>query len=237
MERTFRREKKLDEFVLDSSDFESLWVKLSAQFDNPDDMSASFEIKLQGETLKFRSIEEIEQCLELPDIIAQYSLTLIQDNRYVSLKSEDSLDVRERAVIRVAADDVGWCAGVIETAVLFLRKYRVWYRWIYSSIAKFILAVTVAIVCVPGAIYELLETGETKMQAILISVLLPVSSMSTYWFLGFLTKRLLPANAIRTSEKESFLRRRGTELVLIFTVIGVVIAAISLLYTIINVSP
>ena len=229
MERTFRREKELDEFVLHINDWERLWTKLLEQFDDPKDVSVSFKIELQGETLIFQNIKEMKKCSELPDSIAKYSLSLSQDDRFLLLKSESFSYGHERATIWATDNNVGWCAGVLETTVSFLRKYRVWYRWIYSDLVRFIMSFTLAgfIIVFYRESLEKVEIGISP--SILLSVSFISIHWSIYWLLNFVTKRLLPANVIRTSEKEGFIRRRGTEIVLIFTVIGVIIAAITLL--------
>ena len=232
MERTFRREKRLDAFMLDINDFERLWTKLLEQFDDPRGVSVSFKIELKGETLTFQNIKEIKRCSELPDNITKYSLYLSQDDRFLHLESEYFSYGHRRATIWATGDNVGWCAGVIETAVSFLRKYRVWYRWIYSDLAKSIMSFTVAVI-VMALFYKSLEKVEIGISPSIVGLLRVVSLLSIhwsiFWILNFLTKQILPANVIRTSEKEGFIRRRGTEIVLILTVISVVIAAITLL--------
>lgn len=232
MERTFRRTKRLDAFMLDINDFERLWAKLLEQFDNPKGVSVSFEVELQEEKFTFQNIKEIKRCSELPDSITKYSLSLMQDGRFLRLDSEGFSYGHKRATIWATGDNVGWCAGVIETAVSFLRKYRVWYRWIYSDLAKFIMSFTLAVV-VTAFCYKSLEKVEIGISPSIVGLLWFVSVLSIhwsiYWFLNFLTKQILPANVIKTSEKEEFIRRRGTEIVLILTVISVVIAAITLL--------
>ena len=233
MKRTFRRKKRLDAFMLDINDFERLWAKLLAQFDNPKGVSVSFEVELQEETFTFQNIKEIKRCSELSDSITKYSLCLIQDGRFLRLESEDNSSFgHKRATIWATGDNVGWCAGVIETSVSFLRKYRVWYRWIYSDLAKFITSFTLAVVIIAFC-YKPLEKIEIGISPSIVwlvwFVSVPSLHWSISWLLNFLTKRILPANVIRTSEKEKFIRRRGTEIVLILTVISVIIAAITLL--------
>ena len=147
MKRTFWRKKRLDAFMLDINDFERLWAKLLAQFDNPKGVSVSFEVELREEKFTFQNIKEIKRCSELSDSITEYSLRLIQDDRFLRLDSEDNSSFgHKRATIWATGDNVGWCAGVIETSVSFLRKYRVWYRWIYSDLAKVVMSFIVAVI-------------------------------------------------------------------------------------------
>ena len=145
MEKQVYRERKLDAFILNIEDLYALWAELLRQFSNPDDVRVSFEIELGEEKLKFENIEEIKQYSLLPDRITKYSLYFPQGNRSVHLRSHDFF-MGERAEIRATSDEVGWCAGVIEVSVSFLRKYRVWYHWIYYGLAKLIISLTSAII-------------------------------------------------------------------------------------------
>lgn len=76
MKREVERERELPAFTLTVDEFDLLWHKLSALFDDPKKVYGSIDIQLPFERLNFSGVDDLKQYNRLPARIASFTMVL-----------------------------------------------------------------------------------------------------------------------------------------------------------------
>ena len=76
VKKVVQRERKLPAFSLSIGELEALWSRLTALFDDPADIYASFQIRLPLEQLEFSNPEELRQYPHLPSRVTNFHIRL-----------------------------------------------------------------------------------------------------------------------------------------------------------------
>lgn len=164
MTRSVSRSHHLDPFSLDLCELRTFCAKISERFDGNNRLDIS--VHLPDEILRFKTVEEMIGYDYLPDTIYHYMI------RFSDYESGNSCDIHcsdiscLRCTISATADNEGWCADVVETAISFLRKFRTWYFFLFRR-----AFVTFLALIVPLTIYVIARllgiiSGDTTSLAI-----------------------------------------------------------------------
>ncbi len=226
MKKQVSRHRDLAPFALSLEEMRGVCSSLSEEFDNPDEVSVSIDVKLPGGVrLEFESVEEMMGHPSLPDIIKEYNIRIggkrifDRDGKEQSLRIGYSNFLGAKATISARSEKEGWCAGVIETASSVLRKHRVWHHWVPRNF--FFWMIVYPLSCFGFLLYFGWSEYKVRFDLLLIS-LIPA------WLMCFASNRILPASAIRVREKEGFLRRYSTEIKVVAGLVSAVALTIAL---------
>ena len=227
MKKQVWRHEELAPFSLNIEELRAFCLALSEEFDDPEDVSISIEVKLPGGvSLEFESVEEMvgemtggDSLVSTPDVIHDYTIQIRGEGRYISIECRSW---NPKATISVRSEREGWCAGMIEAVSSALRKHRVWYRWIpRRSFWGFVSLLPFIYVIWRGLVFQDWTHS-----------LLEWAGFAAIYLFGHLMitvqERIHTAGAIRVREKEGFLRRRSTELKVIAALISAVALTIAL---------
>jgi hypothetical protein len=212
VKKEVERERKLPAFSLSIGELEALWVRLTALFDDPDNIFTSVVIRLPSEELKFKNLEELRQYLGLPSRVTNFYIWLAQKERHIAIRSQRQWGVRAR--VSATAEAEAWCAGAVETVFSFVQSHKLWYSWFLSTpvfLALILMAIapTVALMATGGHLERVHPfLGE---HLVVLTIGWP-AAVYPFVFLWHANERLLPSAVIRISDSDGFLRKRATEL-------------------------
>lgn len=218
MKREVRREKILPAFALEIGDLESLLKRLLTLFDKPDDVYCSIDITLPSENLKFNNIKEFKEYSALPSRITKFAFRLTQDNRYVSIITDQFF--RSRPEVSASADSEAWCAGAVETVYSFILANKLWYSWFVSAPIGLIFS---AFAYISIITYMLLPKSQFFGESIFLAWLLITITLG---ILDGVKSKLLPSSILIVTQEERFIHRYLGELSLIISIISAILVVV-----------
>lgn len=237
MTRKVSRSRHIDPYSIDLSALGAFCERLSTRFDGTS--SISITIKTPDEEFSFEEVAEMYNCNDLPETIHKFQIHISSEDYGNSCFVYSPDDGGHRCTISANADNQGWCADVIETAVSFLKRYRTWYFFVFRP--SFLIAF--------GLLFLLLVYVVTRLFGIingnagdLVGTLVAGLTAEISIFVPFFTfSRLSPPSAtIRRIEIGTRWPHRHQVLMLLvgsFTALAAVIAAISGIISLLQPSP
>src|SRR2546425_686587 len=125
MKREVTRSRRLPAFRIDLAVLETLVDRLASLFPMKE-LYQLHTIKLDNEEIKFKTVDEVRNCSDLPFIVTSFGLYLSEGGRTIHIRTGFMGGSVE---ISATAENAAWCAGAVETTYAFLRNYRRWYWW------------------------------------------------------------------------------------------------------------
>lgn len=218
MKQKITKQKALNAFAVDVTTLEVLVTKLKVLFDEP---RWSIDIDLGDRKFSFESFEELKLYAELPARVIDFLIYINQgSDKYILIQSTGGSGGDAR--ILTTSNSEAWCVGAIETAVSFLKNHRAWYWFIRGwPLMGIIIAISVALGnLLPDAV-GWKEKNTEVAAAIAISIALSVVFIKQ--------EKFLPSGTLKVKTVESFISRYSTELTLLTSVLGLLIALLSFL--------
>ena len=211
MKKRVWRHKKLAPFSLSLEEMGSVCSSLSEEFDEPDDVRISIDVNLPGGVrLEFESIEEMMGHPSLPDVINEYDIRM-SNERWQSLSVNYPAPIYSRATVSASSEHEGWCAGVVEVASSALRKHLVWHRWIPRHFLVWLFVQLLYVL----SVFKVWPAHQIRRE---IDSPLELVVFTAVWVFSFLMclrpELVLPAGAIRVREKEGFIHRYATQIMM-----------------------
>lgn len=221
MKREVKREKKLPAFSITVADFEVLWGRLLALFENTDKVYSSIEINLPTEKLEFNDIEELKTYASGNGKIRNFSFYLSSNGRRVSVRSYGFLS-KSNMEVMAYGDSESWCAGAIETVYSFLHSYKLWYNWFVSAPYGWIFLL---LLNTPSIMFFFAPKDAIPATATVIGWLIALFAIG---FLYLFKGKLFPASILVITENETFIKRHSAEIGLALAFLSVALTVIGL---------
>ena len=227
MKRIIWRTKKLDAFSISIDELEGLCLQLQQEFGNANNVRISIEFKFSDENLVFDSIEDIRNHDIVCNKVTKFSISMFGDKGHIRLDSCEVSFTGPDAVIRSSSDKESWCAGVNEATVSYLKRYRIWYYLILRR------AIRIPIILMPWfGLYPFLRFLGYNLTSPINSLISPINfliglALLLFWPLIFICIfNVLPSGIVKIRHQNRDIK---TVAIACATVIGVIIAAISLI--------
>lgn len=217
MKQEFKREAKLQAICCDIASFKVVVDRIISSFDD-EALYFSLSLTKDNHTLKFDSFGDLKMhLLDLPAIVTDVRL-------YVSQCGGD----RSRSVwlypsisyvsLIIESDDEAWNAGVFETFSSFSRKHRPWYAHLRP---RYLFTAPIVLFIAPLIMSKILDLA------------LPVGVRAVFWLLSALTyvipfyyDKLFPQLVLILTNREPWLKKHTSEIIVIATIITAVAAVI-----------
>lgn len=206
-------------FACELATFEHFLNEMAKEFPsgNP---SVSISVKMPGESLSFKSVEEMRQYQALPfrisNLTVQIGDYLSKDARHLYL-GNSALDLPQ---VSVEGSSEVWCAGLIEKMRLFAKQHRSWY-WFIKPWMLMILNLSTSAAVAVGLTspfqYRLSLLGKGSLIIFLCIVI----------YLCFCYGQIFKPFVLISGLKESWLKKYSTEL----TIAAAMVSALAALYT------
>ena len=219
MKKEVQRERELPAFVLTVGELETLWLRLSALFDNSENIHASITVQLPSEILDFENIQELQQYNQLPARITNFTVRLIQNEFCVTIYSRRLINSKAR--VSATSGSEAWCAGAIETVYSFVQSHKLWYSWFVSAPIGWIL---VLVVNSPAPMFYFMQKNGIQITSVVVFGWL--GAFITLFILYFGRERLLPSAILTISESRGFVRSHVAELSLAIAIVSAILTVI-----------
>ena len=217
MKKTICIEKPLPAFKINIPELAILYRKISACFEQPDDVNIQLDVEISNSSLTFTNLDEFRNCEELPDTITKFSL-------YISSPHTDQRAYIERRIgsgnlgVRAYGESEAWPAGVAETILATVAAHGTWYRWI-NRVPRLILFSLMEIgVIVPWALSKPFSAEGSPISLGRISVSLLFFALLL--MISVFRSRAFPGSVIVVRETEGWIRKNGATLTFIITLLG-----------------
>ena len=217
MKRTIRREEKIDSFEIGIEDLALLINQLKKAFQNENDIRVSIEMEFGEETWDFGNVDEIRKGEISEKQCSNFELAIHGRESDITISSKTWFSAN--AEMTSCGDNVGWCAGINETAKNYLQKYRVWHYWMgRKAVASSLFLLSGATI----AYYNDL-TGIERIDTIVTFLVL--GSMWIAW--NEMRAKWFPGGIILLNNRRSDTRNTIFKWSIIVGVIAIVVGAIS----------
>lgn len=201
--------------MINDSEFAILYRKICACFEPREGMRSSLRVEMGNKSLNFDNIDDFQGYTELPDTITNFSLSISQDDRGVSISRGILFD---HFSVYASGDSEAWPAGVVETILATLSPHRTWYHWL-NRVPSVILAPIMTIGALfPWASISPFSSKNPPVSMARISV--SVTFLALFVMFSSFRNKLFPSGMIVVRETESWIKRNGTVLLAILTALS-----------------
>ena len=218
MRKEVSRARKLPAFKIDLADFGNLVCKIAELFDEGQ-FKLSIDVDLKGQKYSFDSVEEMHNCIDLPDQLKSFSLFAFGEGRYISFHAGGFIGTP--ASVDTKASSEAWCAGAVEVVYQFTQQHRRWY----SSIRGWPLGALVFLALwFPSISKYAVDESPFDVPRLFWPWLV---ALCVTLFIYITRSRLLPVAIIQVSLKENIIKRYLPELTLLVAVLSLVFTVLS----------
>jgi len=222
MNQSFHKKAKLKPMQCSLSAFELFINEATASFDK-DKIYINISIKFEGHDVDFESYDDFYTHIsELPDHIYKLSLSI---NEYTTENRKSfrlNTDYGSNTV-NIETNSLSNSAGLLEISKLFNRQNKAWHstlsEWHFYFISMILFWHKPLI-----AVFGIENNPEyTSYTLYLVAVITFIMSMSY--------KRLFPNFKLILRNKETFIKKYSTEIMVASTIIGAIAAIYSAIYS------